>query len=167
MKKALIKFILLCVIAVPAIADQSHYDMINAKWIMDNKVLVGGQPTLGDIARMKEAGVSAIINLRGKGEFDQSESIARAKKMGIIYKQLPISGRTDVSLASAKSLDAILASFKDKKVTLHCASSNRVGALLALRAFHLQGKTKDQAMKIGIGAGMKSLKYTVEALLIK
>jgi rhodanese-related sulfurtransferase len=58
----------------------------------------------------------------------------------------------------------MLAEAKDGKVLLHCASGNRVGAMLALRARWLQGKSADEAMAIGKASGMTGLAADVKAL---
>ena len=48
-----------------------------------------------------------------------------------------------------------------------CASSNRVGAMFALKAIWLEGDDQEEAMALGKRAGMKSLTGTVEKLLAK
>lgn len=146
-------------------ADDDSLDMRNAKWIMDGNLLVGGQHSASDITKMKQAGVAAIINLRMPAEFDNQALIEESKKQKISYNMLPIAGSSGITLENMRALDDILKSFEGEKVTLHCASGNRVGALLALRAFHIQGKSKEEALKLGTKAGMRSLKFHVAAML--
>jgi len=50
-------------------------------------------------------------------------------------------------------------------IVVHCASSNRVGAMAALRAAWLQGQSADQAIETGKAWGLKSLEPEVRALL--
>ncbi len=51
------------------------------------------------------------------------------------------------------------------EVLVHCGSSNRVGALLALRAFYHEGATVEEAMDIGAVAGMTRMTDAVRAKL--
>jgi hypothetical protein len=51
-----------------------------------------------------------------------------------------------------------------KPVLLHCASSNRVGALLALRA-KANGTDSAAALDLGVANGLGSLKGAVETKL--
>jgi hypothetical protein len=49
-------------------------------------------------------------------------------------------------------------------VLLHCASANRAGALLALRA-KSNGADSAAALELGVASGLTSLKPTVETRL--
>ncbi len=60
-------------------------------------------------------------------------------------------------------LDEILGNVRGP-VLLHCASGNRVGALLALRA-RMHGASPEEALELGNEAGLSSLRSTVETLL--
>jgi hypothetical protein len=48
---------------------------------------------------------------------------------------------------------------------VHCASSNRVGAMAALRAAWIDGRPTEEALQIGRAWGLKSLEPTVRARL--
>ncbi|MFN9948730.1 MAG: hypothetical protein ACK56S_17980, partial [Planctomycetota bacterium] len=52
-------------------------------------------------------------------------------------------------------------------VQLRCGSSNRCGARLALKAFHVDGLGKDDALACGRRGGLKALEPTGAALLAK
>jgi protein tyrosine phosphatase (PTP) superfamily phosphohydrolase (DUF442 family) len=79
------------------------------------------------------------------------------------YISLPISGASDITYENADALDRILAEI-DGQVLVHCASSNRVGALLALRA-RLKGADPEEALALGLDAGLTSLQPAVEDVL--
>jgi protein tyrosine phosphatase (PTP) superfamily phosphohydrolase (DUF442 family) len=79
------------------------------------------------------------------------------------YISLPVSGAADVTYENAALLDDILGNVRGP-VLLHCASSNRVGALLSLRA-RMQGASQEDALALGTEAGLSSLSDTVETLL--
>lgn len=50
-------------------------------------------------------------------------------------------------------------------VALACASGNRVGVLLAARAFWFDGASPDQALTLGKQAGLTRLEPVVRSLL--
>ncbi|WND02673.1 sulfur transferase domain-containing protein [Temperatibacter marinus] len=160
-----ITFIMLMSFSFVAVSgDDDEIEMKNAKWISD-KILVGGQPSETDLAKLKKQGIKTIVTLRPEAEFDRSDLLLKSNSLGMTYLSLPIGSRSDISLDKARMLDKILAASEKDKVAVHCASSNRVGALMALRAFHLKGKSKEDALKEGEKAGLKSLKGVVEPLL--
>ena len=55
----------------------------------------------------------------------------------------------------------------DGEVLLHCASGNRVGALLALAAVQVDGASPEAALTLGRAAGLKSLEPVVMERLAK
>jgi protein tyrosine phosphatase (PTP) superfamily phosphohydrolase (DUF442 family) len=105
----------------------------------------------------------AIIDLRQIHEdrgFDEAGVVAA---LNMTYIVLPIGDAAAISDENASRLDKILSGF-DGPVLLHCTSSNRVGALLALRQ-RLHGATSAEALQTGTAAGLTSLRQTVEAKL--
>lgn len=54
---------------------------------------------------------------------------------------------------------------EDKPVFLHCASGNRVGALLAIAAHQIEGKPADESLTLGRSAGLGSLEAKVRSVL--
>lgn len=119
----------------------------------------GGQPTAQDLADLRAQGVATIIDLRGADEDRGYAAAAEAQRLGLRYVVLPIAGKDDITPANAARLQALLDASGDG-VLLHCASGNRVGALLALAA-QQQGKSVEEALQIGRDAGLKSLEPVV------
>ncbi|CAN7573782.1 sulfur transferase domain-containing protein [Pseudoxanthomonas sp. LjRoot143] len=119
----------------------------------------GGQPSPDDLARLKSEGVRTIIDLRGPQEDRGYDEAAEARRLWLEYITLPIAGKDDVTPANAKALGALLKA-QDGGVLLHCASGNRVGALLALDAV-ASGASKEEALELGRKAGLKSLEPVV------
>ncbi len=119
----------------------------------------GGQPTAEDLKRLKAEGVETVIDLRGPQEARGFDEAREAEALGMAYIALPISGKDDISAEKAKALHTLL---QDRKggVLLHCASGNRVGALLALGAA-AQGASREEALELGRQAGLKSLEPVV------
>lgn len=63
----------------------------------DGRVLIGGQPSEAALRKLKELGVTAIVNLRGDAEMANREAVpydeaALAAELGLEYVHVPISG---------------------------------------------------------------------------
>ena len=119
----------------------------------------GGQPTTADLARLQAQGVHTVIDLRGEAENRGYDEAAAARHLGLTYVALPIAGADAITPANAAALRALLDEHGDG-VLLHCASGNRVGALLALDGLHA-GLPREQALALGRKAGLKSLEPAV------
>ncbi|HET8940715.1 MAG TPA: sulfur transferase domain-containing protein [Rudaea sp.] len=114
-----------------------------------------------DVAELKKAGVQEVIDLRADEEtphFDEAQAMRNA---GIGFHQLPIRGMHDMSRDNVIKFDQLLADAGDKLTLVHCASSNRVGAMIALRAAIIQGKPVDDALAEGRHWGLRSLQPAV------
>ena len=122
-----------------------------------------GQPDAAILEAVRDAGFVAVIDLRTAGEDRGLDEPAVVDALGMDYHSLEIAGAQGVTFDNARALDEILAGI-DGPVLLHCQSGNRVGALTALRA-SMQGATDEQALAIGLEAGMTRLKPAVEARL--
>lgn len=123
----------------------------------------GGQPSREQLASAAASGVRTVIDLRGADEARGYDEAAEARRLGLSYVTLPVAGGEDITLARARALQQLLAS-AEGPVLLHCASGNRVGALLALAAAE-DGASDDAALELGRRAGLGSLVPTVEQVL--
>jgi protein tyrosine phosphatase (PTP) superfamily phosphohydrolase (DUF442 family) len=95
----------------------------------------------------------------------KSEEAAVVTRNGMAYYHVPVNGADGVTLENARMVDRILLENSDKTVLVHCASSNRVGALMALRAGWLDGKPVEKALEVGREHGMTSLEDKVKTIL--
>lgn len=127
-------------------------------------LVTGGQPSREELAALKEAGVTKIINLRGPDEVVPFDSKTEAETLGMEYVSLPISGAADITAENARALHQSLQE-KDDTVFLHCASGNRVGALLAIATHQIDGKPVHDALALGRSAGLGSLEDKVRSVL--
>ncbi len=89
-----------------------------------------GQPNLASFTVFADSGYAAVIDLRTAGEARGLDEPAVVEGLGMDYVSLPI-GRDGISFENARSLDELIQRYEGP-VLVHCASSNRVGALLAL-----------------------------------
>ncbi len=125
-------------------------------------VLSGGQPTVEQLEAAGRAGFKTVINLRAAGEPGTRESEVEAA--GMHYVELPIAGTEAISEANARALAAALEE-AEHPVLLHCGSGNRVGALLALKAFHVDGMSAEEALQYGLDSGLTRLEPVVRKAL--
>lgn len=121
-----------------------------------------GQPDEAAFRVFADSGYAAVIDLRTDGEDRGLDEEAVVQGLGMDYFSLPI-GSDGISFENARALDKLLNAY-DKPVLVHCASANRVGALLALRA-SLYGADDDTAMELGRQGGLTRLEPKVREIL--
>jgi len=126
-------------------------------------ILVGGQPTPGQLERAHELGYRTVINLRQPEEKDNTDP-DRVQDLGMTYVSIPIKGSADMTEEKARALaDALEAA--ELPVMVHCASGNRVGGLFAMSAYLIDGMSPEEALAVGKAAGMTRLEPTVREKL--
>jgi uncharacterized protein (TIGR01244 family) len=129
-------------------------------------LITSGQPTEEQFDALPAAGIATVIHLRPATEKGTGWEEAKAQALGLQFVRLPIAGADDVTKANAEKLTQAIAAAKGP-VLLSCASSNRCGALLALKAYFVDGKSKEEALALGRAGGLKALEPTVAAKLAK
>lgn len=127
--------------------------------------IASGRLQASDMAALQAAGVREVIDLSLDSETPDFDEAAAMQRAGITYHNLPIAGAGDLNTANVKRFDHLLADAGSKQTLVHCASGNRVGALIALRAATLGGQSVDQAIAEGRRWGLKSLEPAVRAQL--
>lgn len=127
-------------------------------WVM-------GEPSSEQLAGFADKGGDVVINLLSQKEMSDSEEAAVVTRNGMAYYHVPVNGTNGVTFANARLVDRILLKNSDKKTLVHCASSNRVGALMALRAGWLDGMSVENALEFGREHGMTSLESQVKSML--
>ena len=126
-------------------------------------LLTGGQPEPAAWRALDARGVTTVINLRPDAELAGRDEAAEVAAAGLAYHQIPVDGAGGLSLEKARALQAMLRDAKGT-VLVHCASGNRVGALIALAAAD-EGVPLDEALARGRAAGMASTEAKVRELL--
>lgn len=128
-------------------------------------LLTGGQPTDEQLRAAAAAGYKTIINLRPAAEMPGVDESGLVDSLGMDFVSIPIGGGADLTEENARRLDRALSLAKPGSVMIHCASGNRVGALLALRANLIQGVPGSEALSLGKAAGLTSLEDAVRQRL--
>lgn len=134
------------------------------KQVNDN-LWVMGLPSAAQIEQFADQGGDIVINLLSDKEMKDSHEPATVTRNGMAYYHVPVNGADGVSLANARLVDRIMLKNSDKTILLHCASSNRVGALMALRAAWLDGFSVEESLAVGRNSGMTSLEGKVTSML--
>lgn len=128
-------------------------------------LLTAGQPSGAELEALAAAGLKHVINLRPLAEDAGFDEAALVSRLGLSYTVIPVAGPGDINDNNMRLLDAALASAGNNPTLVHCASSNRVGALLALRAARIQGQSAEQALAFGRAAGLTKMEPLVQQLL--
>ena len=131
----------------------------------DDTTYTAGQPSREEFSQLQAQGFQRVIDLRPAVEDRGFDEPAAAAAAGLEYQSLPIAGETDLTPANVRTLDQWLADANQPKTLIHCGSSNRVGALLALRTGWLHGANAEAALRIGRAAGLTSLEAVVRKAL--
>jgi uncharacterized protein (TIGR01244 family) len=118
-----------------------------------------------DVAVLKRAGIEQVIDLSADSETPDFDEAAAMRSAGIGYHALPIHGAGDLTRIRVRQFDRLLRDAGEQPTLVHCASSNRVGAMIALRAALVDGLSTDAALAEGRRWGMKSLEPAVRERL--
>jgi len=123
-----------------------------------------GQPSPEALARLKQMGFRTVINLRTEQEGAAQER-PLIEAQGLRYVSVPVTPAT-LSLADVEAVEKVLADPAARPVLLHCASSNRVGAVWAVIQAR-KGRSLEQAEAAGAAAGMRpAMQDAVRRLLV-
>ena len=127
-------------------------------------VYTAGRLQPEDVARLRAAGVRHVIDLTRDSETPSFDEASAVRAAGIAYDNLPIAGPQDLTRDNVRTF-ARLVSGSPQPLLVHCASSNRVGAMAALRAAWIDGKPVDEAIVEGRAWGLTSLESAVRERL--
>ncbi len=159
-------------LSVPAaFAQQATLDLEAAKRAEvtnlvtpEGQIMSSGQPTEDQFRQLAASGLKHVINLRPTSEQDWDEG-ALVRSLGMEYHNIPISGAADVTSENARSLNELLSSLNGQPVLVHCASGNRVGALMAVSAKDSKGMDVEAAITEGRRWGLAAMAGAVRERL--
>ena len=120
---------------------------------VNEEFCTGAQPRIEHLAKLKADGVKAIINLRPPGEHRAAEEEEAAKKLGLLYYNIPVVFR-DPKDEQVTEFLKITDDVKNRPAFIHCAGAIRVGAFWMVRRVLRDGWTieraEEEAKKIGL-----------------
>ena len=129
-------------------------NILNHEHVLEDGTLTGGEPDEFALAELKDAGFKTLISLRGVGE--SPFEAAHFEAHGFEFVHLPISGPADFTPDFISAFDRALTEATGKTVVF-CATGNRVGAAFALHGHHMKGLSKEEALALGLSAGLTRL----------
>ncbi len=145
------------------VADAEGLGVRNARMPVPGLV-TGGQLTPEQLDGLVAAGYRNFISLRPEAEdgagWEETHVSGPAS-----FARVPVAGGAGLTRENVEALDRLLDEAAQEGTVLYCASGNRVGALLALRAAWLDGASADEALALGRAAGLRGLEPAVTELL--
>ena len=176
MRKLLILPLFCIVLALSAQAGQAPTDtqpgihvsieavVATGKVVPVDGITSAGQPDAKAFKVFADAGYVAVIDMRGVDEDRGMENEpAMIEELGLEYVAFPIEDHDEINFENAAKFDELLQNY-DGPVLVHCASGNRVGAMLALRA-SLHGADDEESLAYGKQAGMTRLEDVIKERL--
>lgn len=113
---------------------------------ISDQFTIGAQPTLEELARLKAAGVTTIINLRVPSEHNAAAEEKEAKRLGLRYFNIPVVYMSP----KFEQVDEFLRLTDDpanRPALIHCTMNVRVGAFFAIRRVLRDGWKFEDAEK--------------------
>jgi len=132
----------------PAPLDAPNYKLLRPG------LAVAGQPSAAALATLATSGFKSVVNLRSADEPGAVDERTSVEGAGLRYVQVPVKPET-FSSADVDQVASVLDQVGAGPVLLHCGSSNRVGAVLAVLA-HRRGSSLADALAEGKAAGLAS-----------
>ena len=159
----------LLIVATPSWAA----DTLNTKALASLPNLGNPAPDLATAGRLQakdipviaRAGVRHVIDLTVDSETPDFDEAAAIRSAGMQYQNLPIRGAEDLTPDNVARFDRLIAEVGTTPTLVHCSSSNRVGAMAALRAAWIQGQSVEAALQQGRRWGLKALEPAVRERL--
>lgn len=130
-------------------------------------IIAAGQPDVHDLRRLRQRGVVSVVNIREpheNGFWDQEADVVL--HLGMQYRHHPLSRQQCLCADEAQRMHDLLQAV-ETPVLWHCASSNRVGALVALMERFVTEATPESALDRGEQAGLASLRPEIEDVLYR
>ena len=134
-------------------ADKETFGIPNASF-PEPGLMAAGQPTGEQIQLAAEDGYRTVIDLRPVDESRGYDEPAAAKANGLEYINIPVTGASLDQATVDRFLDTMRKA--ERPVLLHCASSNRVGALYYAWLVLEKGAKPEEALTKAKAAGLKS-----------
>lgn len=132
------------------------------------KVYISGQPTVDGLKRVKEMGVTTVINFRTPAEVNNRERVpfdeaAAAEALGLTYIHIPLGG--DDHPYTPEALEKFAAAMKSLKgkALIHCTVSWRASHMWAAYLAKHEGMDINTAVAHGRAVGLGT--QPIESLL--
>ena len=128
---------------------------------VNREFCTGGQPRTEHLAKLKEEGVRAVINLRPPGEHRAGEERAEAERLGLRYFNIPVvfgEPKEEQATEFLKLTD----DEANRPAFIHCAGAVRVGAFGMIRRVLRDGWTIEEAEREAEKIGLREAPHLNE-----
>ena len=116
---------------------------------------VGKAPDAAQLRALHHAGYRTVVDLRMGNEPGVAEEKKLADELGLAYVSIPLTPDT-LDKAKFEAFRKLVDDPAQRPLVVHCATSNRVGMLFAVKAAVDDQKPLDAAEAAGVAAGLKS-----------
>ena len=117
-------------------------------------ISTAGQLSDDAIADVSAAGYKAVLNLRPVSEGSLEEK-PKVERRGMLYYNIPV-GRNPFTMEMVREFGEVVDEAANQPLMVHCASSNRVGAMWYLHQVLNKGREHSEALAEGKKAGLRS-----------
>ena len=122
------------------------------KSVRVGRVLIGSQPSIADLERLRASGVAHVINLRTAAEmadrrevpFDES---AEARRIGLAYTHIPLGDAEHPAHPSIVAAVSSAIAAHDGDVLLHCQVGHRAGLVWVAHTVQTDGTSPTTALR--------------------
>ena len=152
---------LLLLVATAAAARQQDAPPIRNFLRVNKDFCTGGQPRNEQLAKLKEEGVRAIINLRPPGEHRAEEERAEAERLGLHYFNIPVVFAEPKEEQATEFLK-LTDDPANRPAFIHCTGAIRVGAFWMIRRVLRDGWTVEEAEKEAEKIGLREAPHLNE-----
>ena len=125
--------------------------------VTKNGLLVGGQPSPGQLKAIEEAGYRTVITLRAESERGDEGEQSTVERLGMKFVSIPVPGPSGLTESNARALAKALGEQDALPAVVHCKSGQRVSALLGLKAFVVDRVSAAAAMDLAKSLGLTKL----------
>lgn len=125
--------------------------------VTKNGLLVGGQPSPGQLKAIEEAGYRTVITLRAESEPGDEGEQSTVERLGMKFVSIPVPGPSGLTESNARALAKALGEQDALPAVVHCKSGQRVSALLGLKAFVVDRVSTAAAMDLAKSLGLTKL----------
>lgn len=128
---------------------------------INKEFCTGGQPRTEHLAKLKEEGVKAVINLRQPGEHRAEEERAEAERLGLRYFNIPVA-YAEPKEEQATEFLKLTDDEANRPAFIHCTGAIRVGAFWMIRRVLRDGWTIEDAEKEAEKVGLREAPHLNE-----
>ncbi len=107
-------------------------DDIDNFWELTPNLAIAGQPALGGLELLADAGYQTIVNLGlNNADYSIAEEASYLKQLGMVYVSIPVDFKTPQSREYLRFLNSMNLQ-QHKKVLVHCENNQRASVFAVL-----------------------------------